>query len=132
MGQGPVWGILLCCLVGVVTSLCVPGFVRSGPSKTAGIAYNLRQLDTAIQQWALDHGRTGGVAVTKEDVAPYLKRLSNPNGWVKPVAGERYILRTVGESPEANLTRECNGRPKGTVFRLGTNANLEITPPNRT
>lgn len=113
--------------------LCVPSFscVRSGPSRTKCIINNLYNLCGAMQQWASDHGRTGAVAVVQKDVAPYLARSVQLDGWVKPVAGERYILRTLTESPEAQLTREVEGRPKGTVFRLGTNGDVQIILPNK-
>jgi len=107
-----------------------PHFNRSGPSKTSGIIDNLRQLDGATQQWAIEHGQTGGVIVTWEDLAPYLRRTPNLGVWVKPVAGEKYTLKTVKESPEAELTRELEGRPKGTVLRLGSNLDVEIILPN--
>jgi hypothetical protein len=114
-------------LVGVVglwllCVLCIPNFVRSGTSKTNAILNNLRQLDGAKQTWAFEHGRTGAVVVTTQDIAPYLPHF-------RPVAGERYSLRTLAEFPEAQLTREVDGRPKGTVLRFGTNDNIEIIGP---
>lgn len=110
-------GLWLLCM------LCIPNFVRSGTSKTNAIISNLRQLDGAKQQWALEHGRTGAVIVTTQDIAPYLRHF-------KPVAGERYSLRTLLQYPEAQLTREVDGRPKGTVLRLGTNSVEIIGPTN--
>jgi hypothetical protein len=35
---------------------------------------NLRQIDGAIQQWALEHERGPADAVTAADITPYLKR----------------------------------------------------------
>lgn len=126
------WLVLASVVVlGLVCSICVPNFVRSGPGKTSFIINNLRQLDGAKQQWALDHGRTGAIQVTTQDIAPYLTHSHAKDGLVKPVAGERYSLRTLIESPEAILTREVDGRPKGTVFRLGTDSiEIIIGPTN--
>src|SRR5678809_471411 len=75
-------------------------------SKTLEIINNLRQLDSATQQWGYEHGRTGAVLVTKEDLAPYLK---HTDGWIKSVAGERYTLKPLTESPEAELTHAVEG-----------------------
>jgi|ERR1035438_7763580 hypothetical protein len=105
----------------------MPNYVRSGPSKISAIANNLRQLDGAMQLWAIEHGRTGAVVVAEEDVAPYLR--AHSNGWVTSVAGERYILKTLVESPEVELTREVEGRPKGSILRLSTNSDLEVILP---
>jgi hypothetical protein len=109
-------GLLLLCV------LCPINCVRSGTSKTNAIFNNLRQLDGAKQTWAFEHGRTGAVVVTMQDIAPYLRHFT-------AVAGERYILRTLAEVPEAQLTCEVGGRPKGTVLRLGTNDSIEIIGP---
>jgi hypothetical protein len=108
-------------LVGVVLLVWLPrklSFVRSGPSKAATIIHNLRLIDGAKQEWALEHHQTGAVAVTKEDLAPYLKRPPHLNGWVKPVASERYTIKLLTEPPEAELTRELGHLPKGTRFVL--------------
>jgi hypothetical protein len=123
------WSLLLvCCLV--FARSFMPRFVESNRSETHLIAQNLLQLDGAVQQWALDHSRPDAAVVTKQDVAPYLQRLRH-NGWVKSVAGELYTLGTVTNSPQAVLTQELGGRPKGTIFRLGTNGALEIILPNK-
>jgi len=116
-----VGGILV--LAALVLSLCIPNFIRSGPSKTVGIANNLRQLDGAKQQWAFEHGSTGAVMVTEEDVAPYLRSF-------KPVAGERYVLKTLPEPPEAELTRDLEGKRKGSVLRLNNKGTLDVILPN--
>ena len=120
--------ILVVCVGCLVASLGVPNYVNhnSGPSKTSIIIFNLRQLDGAKQQWALDHGRTGSVVVTEQDIAIYLKR-----GGIRPVAGERYILNLLTQSPEAELTHKALGRPQGTRFRLGATNDYEIVLPNK-
>jgi len=102
--------------------LCSVNFVRSGTSKTNAIFNNLRQLDGAKQLWAVEHGRTGAVVVTMQDIAAYLPHFT-------VIAGERYILRTLVEVPEAQLTRDVDGRPKGTVLRFGSNDSVEIIGP---
>jgi hypothetical protein len=81
-------------------------------------------LDGAKETWALEHNKTGAVSVAESDVAPYLGVPSH-TGQVQPVAGERYFLKKLNESPEAQLTRKLAGHPKGTIFRFGTNGNIE-------
>jgi hypothetical protein len=111
-------------VVAALVGIGVPNYVHSGTTKTMGIFSNLRQLDGAAQQWGIDHGRKATDTATREDLAPYLI-----HGWIKPVAGENYILKTLAESPEAVLTRDLEGRPKGTIFRLGTTNPEEIFLP---
>jgi len=122
--------VVLLGFLALVLLLGTPNFVGSGRSRIGGIINNLMQLDGAKQMWALDHGRTGAVEVTRHDVAPYLRA---PPGWVQPVAGERYTLNRRTDSPEAELTQTVGGRPKGTRIRLGpwseTNSVYVIIPP---
>jgi len=96
-----------------------PNFASTHPrtSKLNGIISNLRILDAAKQQWALEHHRTSAVEVTREDVAAYLRGPAF-EGWVQPVAGEKYVLKTLIESPEAKLTGAVEGRPAGTRIHL--------------
>jgi hypothetical protein len=117
-----VGGVLI--LIALVLSICIPNYVGNSRSKTLEIVNNLRQLDGAMQQWAFEHGKTGAVMATEQDVAPYLRHS------LKPVAGERYILKTLSESPEAQLTHRLEGRPKGSVLRLNTNGAFDVILPN--
>jgi hypothetical protein len=123
-------GLLGALLISIVVSN-LPRRQR-GRARTGEIVNNLRQLDGAVSVWAMEQHQTGAVMMTKEDIAPYVKHLLDRDGWVKSVAGELYILKPLPESPEAVLTREVEGRPKGTVFRFRTNGDLQlqIIPPN--
>jgi len=110
----------------LVWLVCVPNFAGSRTSKINGIINNLRQLDGAKQQWALDHGKTGAVLVTEQDIAPYLM---HPPGRIRPVAGERYILNRLDQSPEAELTHQLLNRPKGTRIGLNETNGYEFILP---
>ena len=92
------------------------------------IINNLRQIEGAKQQWALENNVTGNVQVTEQNVGPYLGRGTNI-GWVVPFAEERYVLKLLEESPEAHLTKKIKEMPKGTVIRFGTNGYDEVILP---
>jgi hypothetical protein len=62
------------------------------------------------------------VLVTEADLTNYLRRS------VQPVAGERYVLRSLPRSPEVVLTREVEGQPRGTVISLATNGEVRVHP----
>jgi hypothetical protein len=125
------WGsaLALGLFAALLIAIAVPNYNHGGSSKTNAIVNNLRQLDGAVQQWAIDHQQTGAVVVTREDIAPYLRASHEIHGWVKSVAGEVYVLKAFPRSPEVVLTRELDGRPKGTVLRFGTNGDLQIILP---
>jgi hypothetical protein len=117
--------------VAVLFVLGVPNFVGHGPGKINAILNNLRQIDGASQQWATSRGQTGAVTATWADIAPYLPPASGPQGSVRQVAGERYVLKPLTQPPEAVLTREVEGHPKGTVVRFSTNGEVEVIQPNK-
>ena len=84
---------LLLLLFGVVAA---PRFVRSRTTvcHNACIA-NLKQIDGAVQQWALENKKSGTSVVMVSDVLYYLK------GSILPVcpAGGSYYLTTVSAVP---------------------------------
>src|SRR5580704_14694639 len=101
--------------------LLTPNFVGGGPSKTGLIIGNLFTLVGAEQQWSLTHGGTNASVLTKDDVAPFLGRDTNAEGWVNSVADERYTLKPAVMRAEVQLTRVVEKWPTGTIFVLGLN-----------
>jgi hypothetical protein len=79
------------------------------------ILNNLRQIDGAKAQWALENRQPAGAHATEQDIAGHIR-----GGFPAPIAGERYEIKAVGEWPEAVLTR-----PVGT-FQAG--ARLTTAP----
>jgi hypothetical protein len=125
------WGgtLAIGLFVAFLAAIAVPNRPGSRTSKTHAIESNLRQLDGAVQMWGFEHQKTGAVAVTLEDVAPYLRADRDVHGGMKSVAGEVYVLKTLTQPPEAVLTRKLGDRPKGTVLRLGTNGDVQFVFP---
>jgi multidrug efflux pump subunit AcrA (membrane-fusion protein) len=80
------------------------GLDRSGaqpvqPAQTFGCINNLRMLDGAKQQWALENRKTPAAVPTEQDIAPYLKGNvlpKCPNGGV-------YTLNSVASLPTCSL-----------------------------
>ncbi len=60
---------------------------------------NLRMIDAAKQQWALEHGKPTGTLLTAADLAPYLKTNVLP----ACPAGGVYTLNPVGLSPICSI-----------------------------
>ena len=60
---------------------------------------NLRQIDAAKNQWALEKGKATGAAVTAADIAPYLVGRRMP---VCP-GGGRYTIGKVGDKPTCSI-----------------------------
>src|SRR5213079_1161882 len=92
--------MIVVAIIGLLAAIAIPNFIRarSTAQKNACIN-NLRQIDGAIQQWALETRKGTTTAVTDNDVSPYLK-----NSVVCPAGGiafaDSYELTTVAEQPK--------------------------------
>jgi competence protein ComGC len=89
------WLIVLAVMV-LLAAIAIPNFVkaRTTACKSACIA-NLKQIDGAIQQWALENKKAGTNIVTTTDVLDFLKGSVLP---MCPAAGT-YSVSTVSSSP---------------------------------
>src|SRR5258705_238379 len=66
--------MIVVAIIGLLAVIAVPGFIRS-PQLSQGRALinDARQIDAAIDQWALENGKVNGNAVDSASVAAYLK-----------------------------------------------------------
>jgi len=64
---------------------------------------NLRQIDSAINEWALEHHATNGSSVSMDDIKPYIKLNSAGNIPSCPDGG-KYTLRKVGDVPQVTCS----------------------------
>jgi hypothetical protein len=88
------------CLLGFVFVIVIPNFIRATHESAANACINnLRQIDAAKNEWALDKGKTNGCAVTETDITPYLAHGNLP----KCPAGGSYIIGRVGEDPKCSV-----------------------------
>ena len=86
-------------LIGLLAALAVPNFIKARTTSQRSVCINnLRQVDSAIQQWALDKKQGPGSTVTETDITPYLKSLA-----ICPAGGttfsDSYSLTTVATQP---------------------------------
>lgn len=63
---------------------------------------NLRQIDAAKSEWALEKGKPTGTPVTEDNIKPYLKLDANGN-FLKCPAGGKYTIGNVGEKPTCSI-----------------------------
>ena len=66
--------MIVVAIIGLLAAIAIPNFVkaRTTAQKNACIN-NLRQIDGAIQQWALENKKDSAATVGFTDVSPYLK-----------------------------------------------------------
>jgi hypothetical protein len=89
----------VCILIGFVIVIVIPNFVRATHETAQNECINnLRQIDGAKQEWALETGKTNGI-VTENDIKPYLINGKLP----KCPTGGTYIIGNVGEEPKCSI-----------------------------
>ena len=84
--------------VALAGAMFLPALSRTkSRSQSVSILSNLRQIELAKQEWALDNSKPGNAEPTMNDLKPYLGR--EPAS----VAGEKYVVGRVGEQSAADL-----------------------------
>ena len=81
--------MIVVAIIGLLAAIAVPNFVRARESAQRQTIYNnLRVLDSAKQQWALENRAAPGASTVDSEVIEYLK------GGVLPqsVVGETYVF----------------------------------------
>jgi hypothetical protein len=95
-------GIALIPVVLLLAAIAVPNFVRARDVAMMNqCRSNLRMLDGAKQQWALEHGKRSESVPTAAELAPYLKQ----GGGTMPICakGGIYQLNAVSQSPTCSI-----------------------------
>jgi hypothetical protein len=114
-----------CCVafllsLGVADRLYGPFGVSSRGQHTECIS-NLHELDGAIGQFAIEHGKTNGESVTLADLAPYLNGGHLRYGDTCPFGGH-YEVRTVELAPTCSLgTNRISWGRHGWLWLVYTN-----------
>lgn len=91
--------MIVVAIIGLLAALAIPGFVKARKqSQGRRILNDVRQMDAAIDQWALETGQTDGATINTTLAGSYLKTawksndlLGNPFGPASPVVGTNQI-----------------------------------------
>ncbi len=106
--------MIVVAIIGLLAAIAIPNFVkaRTTAQKNACIN-NLRQIDAAIQQWALEGKQATTAGLGLADVTPYLK-----NSVVCPAAGstatisDSYSVTTVAVQPTCKIVSSTHVLPQ--------------------
>jgi len=91
--------MIVVAIIGLLAAIAIPNFVRARTqSQKNACINNLRQIDGAVQQWALENKQAPAAAVATSDVLPYLKSaVVCPAGGT--TFGNSYTVTTVAAKP---------------------------------
>ena len=91
-------------IIGLLAAIAIPNFVKArATSQCNACINNLRQIDAAANQFALEQGKKTGDAITyPDDLTPYIKM--NAGSSVPPCpAGGTYACTAVGTGATCSL-----------------------------
>ena len=92
--------MIVVAIIGLLAAIAIPNFVKARATSQANACINnLRQIDAAANQFALEKGKSTGSTITMNtDLTPYIKL--NSAGKIPPCpAGGTYTESVVGTSP---------------------------------
>jgi type IV pilus assembly protein PilA len=85
--------MIVVAIIGLLAALAIPAFVKARKqSQGRRILNDCRQMDSAINQWAVETGQQDGNAIDTVAAQTYLKTTWNPND----LLGNAYPLTVVG------------------------------------
>ena len=97
--------MIVVAIIGLLAAIAIPNFVKARATSQANACINnLRQIDAAAQEFALEKGKKTGDGITlNTDLTPYIKL--NAGGSIPGCpAGGTYTETTVGNSPACSLS----------------------------
>ena len=90
--------MIVVAIIGLLAALAIPGFVKARKqSQGRRIINDARQMDAAVDQWALENGKKDGDSVDTTGAATYLKTAWNVND----LLGNAYTVGNVGTNQVA-------------------------------
>jgi prepilin-type N-terminal cleavage/methylation domain-containing protein len=91
--------MIVVAIIGLLAAIAIPNFIKARTTSQKNVCINnLRQIDGATQQWAMELRKGASAAVTETDVTPYLKRsVVCPSGGT--TFADSYSLTIVSAQP---------------------------------
>ena len=87
---------------GMLAAIAIPNFVKArSTAQLNSCINNLRQLDAAENQWALEKGKKTGDVCTEDDLKPYIRLVGGQ--LPKCPQGGTYTIGPVGEQPTCSI-----------------------------
>ena len=100
--------MIVVAIIALLAAIAVPGFLRARKrSQASRILNDLRMIDSAVDQYAIETNRTTGATVNVADWTNYLKKGSLLYNGGKSILGTAYGVQTVDSIPQvqsADLT----------------------------
>src|SRR3954466_7761363 len=97
--------MIVVAIIALLAAIAVPGFLRARKrSQASRIINDLRLIDSAVDQYAIENNKSSGAAVGTSDWTNYLKKGTNLYTTAKDILGNPYGAQTVDSLPKVNQT----------------------------
>jgi general secretion pathway protein G len=92
-------------IIGMLAAIAIPNFMRSRASSQQNACINnLRQLSSAVDQWAMETGQAAGAAAPSNiDLTPYIVLNANSSIPTCPSGGS-YTIYNVSSAPQVTCS----------------------------
>ena len=95
--------MIVVAFIGLLAAIAIPNFIKARTTAQSNACVNnLRQIDGAIQQWALENKQSASATVTSVNCTPYLGR-GTTGQWPTCPAGGTYAVSTVNVKPTCTI-----------------------------
>ena len=97
--------MIVVAIIALLAAIAVPGFLRARKrSQASKILNDLRMIDAAVDQYAIESNRTTGFVVTTVDWTNYVKKNSVLYNTGANLFGTAYGPQTVDTIPQVNAS----------------------------
>jgi len=97
--------MIVVAIIGLLAAIAIPNFIKArATSQQNACINNLRQIDGAINLWALENMKSSGASIASaQTVSAYIKLNAN-NSVPGCPAGGSYTTATVGANPQVSCS----------------------------
>ena len=108
--------MIVVAIIGLLAAIAIPNFVRAREtSQKNACINNLRQIDGAVQQYALENKLGTNTTVTFADIDDYMKNeVLCPAGGSDVTFDDCYTINGVNEKPTCQINAETHVLPADT------------------
>jgi len=98
--------MIVVAIIGLLAAIAVANFMNARATSQANACINnMHQIDGAVTEWALEHGKKTGDPAPNlaDDLTPYI-RLNSAGSMPTCPAGGTYVMNNVGTIPQITCT----------------------------
>ena len=97
--------MIVVAIIGLLAAIAIPNFIKArATSQQNACINNLRQIDGAINEWALETGQSTGASVASIAIVSAYIKLNSNNGVPGCPASGTYATTTVGAAAQVTCS----------------------------